>query len=181
MSVSNRYDTYYSSVFRELEELKREYPFVKIIFEPTVEPKPIRVQVTAVSSDIIRSTLATESDFLGPFSKALEVIIPFSYKTQGCEVYGGEWINLKDIEVKYQHFNGKRDDGKWLFCVGVPDSFETLENVILENIRTADKMLVAYQLLITGKTNTLELKAYNHGKRGIDEYRKSKAKERKKV
>lgn len=179
--MSNRYGTYYSSVFRELEELKSEYPFVKIVFEPTVEPKPIRAQVIAVSNDIIRSTLAKEADFLGPFSKALEVIIPFSYKTEGCEIYGGEWINIKDIEVKHQHFNGKRDDGKLLFCVGVPDSFETLDNVILENIRTADKMLVAYHLLITGKTKNLELKAYNHGKRGIDEYRKSKAKGRKKV
>jgi len=49
-----------------------------------------------------------------------------------------------------------------------------MENVILENIRTAEKMLMAYELYQTGETKSLELNAYSHGTKGINEYAKDK-------
>ena len=107
-------------------------------------------------------------------SKAKEIIVPFDYKKAGCKVYGGKWIDTKLVKEEYQHFNGKRKDGCYLFCVGVPESFLKMENVILENIRTAEKMLIAYELYQTGETRSLELNAYSHGTKGINEYAKDK-------
>ena len=75
-----------------------------------------------------------------------------------------------------QHFYDINSHGKYQFCVGVPESFIYMKNVILENVRTADKMLVAYELFQTGQTNKLELLAYSHGDKGQKEYKNERKK-----
>ncbi len=55
-------------------------------------------------------------------------------------------------------------------CVGVPASFPRMKNVLLENVRTADNMLVAYKNAMINDSDTIELKAYSHGDKGEEEF-----------
>lgn len=72
---------------------------------------------------------------------------------------------MKKIPFKDQHFNGK-ENGKFLFCVGVPQSFSILKNVVLENVRTAESMMIAYESYQRKITDKVELIAYSHGEEG---------------
>lgn len=139
-----------------------------------MKPHEIELRVIAADKKLIEMTCSDMNDFLNGYSKELHIIVPFDYKKNGCKVFGGKWIDIKSIELQHQHFNGKRTDGNYLFCTGVPDSFLEMKNVILENVRTADKMLTAYELYQKGLTNGLELLAYSHGEEGVDEYKKRK-------
>lgn len=167
---------YYASVFEDVKELKRYYPYVQMYFPPTVKPQLITLVVTAVGIDVINKAHALEKDYLGEYSKKLVLKIPFHYKAEGCEVYGGKWICEESIPQKHRHFNGKDHFGNYLLCVGVPESFKYMKNVILENVKTADRLLVAYEGFQTKSRNSIKLIEYSHGKRGIDEYKKEKNK-----
>lgn len=171
---------YVEDVFADIRQARETYPFIEAILLPTVDPAPIQLKVVAVNKSLFERTNAKCEDFVGLYSRVLEIIVPFDYKKAGCKVYGGKWIETKLIKEEYQHFNGKRKDGCYLFCVGVPESFPQMKNVILENIRTAEKMLIAYELYQTGETRSLELNSYSHGTKGINEYTKDKKKYKRK-
>ena len=163
---------YVENAIHDIQQAKKTYPFIEMTLLPTVDITPIRLKVVAVNNAFLEKTHSKREDYIGSFSRELEIIIPFDYKQTGCKVYGGKWITSKLVKEEYQHFNGKREDGCYLFCVGVPESFAQMENVILENIKTAEKMLVAYELYQIGETPILELNAYSHGMKGINEYTK---------
>lgn len=167
---------YYHEARENIRELQNVYPFTSFTFLPTVQVQPITIHVIAADNTLIQNTRAMRQDFLQKYSKELEIIVPFDYKEKGCKVYGGSWIDLDKIPPEYQHFHGKLPDGRLSFCVGVPESFRKMRNVILESTRTADRMLTAYELFQSGQTKTLELIAYAHGQEGIDEYRGKKKK-----
>lgn len=174
--MDQSWSEYYADVRQDIEGLKTVYPFVQVFLPPTTQPQLVQLTVVAVDNDVVHETFATKDDFLGEYSKRVFVTIPRDYKLKGCNIYGGKWINTKVIPSRFHHFNGQRQDGERLLCVGVPDSFKEMRNVLLENIKTADRMLTAYELFQTGKTNRLELIAYSHGEKGINEYRKQKKK-----
>ena len=167
---------YYDNVLNEINELKRYYPFTSYTIPPTLSPSPVQIRTVAADYKLIKKTRALEQDFLGEYSKELEIIVPYSYRISGCIVYGGQWINKNILLYNDQHFYDRNSHGKYQFCVGVPESFIYMKNVILENIRTADKMLVAYELFQTGQTNKLELLAYSHGDKGQKEYKNERKK-----
>lgn len=169
-------DDYYFNVRKDVQELQKLYPFACFIFLPLRIPKPIVVHVIAVDCTLIKKTCAYREDFIQDFSKELEIIVPFDYRVSGCDVYGGRWIDLEKIPMEDQHFYKKLEDGRFQFCVGVPESFSKMKNVVLENVRTADKMLTAYELFQKGLTRRVELIAYAHGQKGINEYRGKKKK-----
>ena len=170
------FQEYYNAVISDVRELKKQYPFTKIILLPTTSISQIELDITAVRAEIISQTGAIEADFLGKFSRQLHLIIPYDYRKNGCLVYGGKWIDLRNIPDRYQHFNEVRKDGSLLFCVGVPESFLQLKNVILECVKTADNMLTAYEKYQCGRSKSLELISYSHGEKGINEYKREKKK-----
>ena len=133
----------------------------------------------AAEKELIDQTGATENDFLGEYSRELWIRIPVKYKKDGCAVFGGKWINKEKIPQGQQHFYNNDPNKGYRFCVGVPDSFKTMSNVILENVRTADHILTAYADYISGRTKTIVLSQYSHGDKGINEYRRQKRKEKK--
>lgn len=163
------YKEYYNKAQEDIMELKQEYPFTKKLIIPSVIPEPIILSVVAANTRLIRECNAKEIDFKGEFSKELKVIIPYDYMRNGCKIYGASWIDLEKIPKKDHHFNGKEKD-KYLFCVGVPQSFIHLKNVLLENVRTAENMMVAYESYQRGITKKVELIAYSHGDEGKNEY-----------
>lgn len=165
---------YYSSVTADFRELKCRYPFSKLIILPTVDPYEAMIKVTAVEKSIIEELCATEEDFTDDFSKRIDLIIPPDYKEHGCRVYGGAWINLDNLPKKDVHCFSILPDGRWELCVGTPKSFSSLRNVILECVRTADNMLVAYERFQKGNTNELMMIAYSHGDEGKQEYEKDR-------
>ena len=134
---------YFEDAFTDIKRARKEYPYIETVLLPTADPSEIQLNVIAVNKSMLEQTKSKREDYVGPYSRELEIIVPFDYKKFGCKVYGGKWIDTNLVEKKYHHFNGKRNDGYYLFCVGVPESFSKLDNVILENISTAEKMLIA--------------------------------------
>ena len=165
---------YLKDVKRDFEQLKEKYPFSTIQITPTVEITPVVINVIAANRSLIDTMHAFPEDFQGNYSRQLRVIVPFDYQERGCHVFGGKWIDKNFINGKDMHFHEKMNDGSYRFCVGVPESFPRMQNVILENVRTAENMLIAYEQLQKGLTKTIKLKAYSHGEKGKDEYRRDR-------
>lgn len=167
------YNEYYKRAQEDIAELKQEYPFTRVVIIPSVKPKPIVLNVVAANIGLINECNAKEIDFKGEFSRELKIVMPYDYLRNGCKIYGASWLDLKKIPQEDYHFNGKELD-KYLFCVGVPQSFVHLKNVLLENVRTAENMLIAYENFQTGRTKKVELIAYSHGEEGTNEYIRNK-------
>ena len=165
---------YLADVKEDFNQLKKQYPFSTICIAPTVEITPVIIKTVAACQSLIDEILATREDFMGDYSRELVIVVPFEYKTKGCQVFGGEWINEAILADCDRHFHGKRADGKYNLCVGLPESFKNMENVILESVRTAENMLIAYEQVQKGITNNLKLIAYSHGEKGKDEYRRNR-------
>lgn len=170
---------YYKDVLSDFAEVKEEYPFCYLTIPPTVEPQRAEICVVAANCRLIAECYAVKEDFIGDYSKKLRLSIPADYKDKGCKVYGGAWIDSNKIPEAHRHFYPARGLYKsygYEFCVGVPDSFKTLKNVILENIRTAEHLLIAYENYLCGNTDSIVIEGYSHGDRGILEYGKNKEK-----
>lgn len=165
---------YLDQVKKDFAQLKEEYPFSTISIPPTLELTPVVINVIAANKELINTMLATPEDFMGACSRELRLIIPFDYRRSGCNVFGGKWIKKELINKKDYHFYEDTQDGSHRFCVGVPESFPQLENVILENVRTAENMLIAYEEVQKRLTKTINLKAYSHGGKGEDEYKRDR-------
>lgn len=170
------YRKYYEDVKKDFEELKTEFPYSRMYMPPTVEPKQIRLRVVAVHRDIILASRADEEDFLEEYSKELQILIPWDYKKQGCKVYGGAWLQEELIQEVDRHFYEKGKNGMREFCVGVNRSFQTLKNVILENVKTAENMLIAYEHVQRGITPRAKLIGYAHGDKGERDYERDRKK-----
>ena len=87
-------DNYYKDVEKDIEELRKEYPFTKIVAYPYAKPTKIELKVIAVNNRIIRECKAQADDFKGEFSKEIKVVVPFDYKNRGCDIYGGSWFDI---------------------------------------------------------------------------------------
>lgn len=166
------YSSYTDDVFSDYAELRKYYPFSEI-YVPKNLCEDIRIDVIAVNKNIISKLSASKNDFINTFSKKVTIIVPHNYKITGCKVYGGKWINENEIPSKDCHFL-KMSNGDCDFCLGVPESFRRYKNVILQNVKTVENMLTAYELLLNGTTDHLCLFAYSHGKKGELEYEKTK-------
>lgn len=172
-------EQYYEDVLSDFAEVKEEYPYCYLTIPPTVEPQKAEIYVVAANYRLITECHAVKEDFTRVYSKELWLSIPKDYKDNGCIVYGGAWIDLNRIPERYRHFYTTTDTDKnhgYELCVGVPNSFITLNNVILENIRTAEHLLVAYENYLCGNTDSIIIEGYSHGNRGIREYEKNKKK-----
>lgn len=170
------YRKYYRDVKQDFEILRQEYPYSTMYMPPTVDPQIIIIRVIAVHSNIISISKAQEEDFLGEYSRELQLVIPFDYKEIGCRVYGGAWIQERQINKADRHFYKKEANGMREFCVGVRASFKTLDNVILENVKTVENMLIAYELVQKGVTPRAKLIGYAHGEKGERDYENDKRK-----
>lgn len=168
------YNEYMKNVMADVQELKEYYPFTTYSIAPSQTPTPVEIKVVAANRELIECTCAEESDFLGEYSRQLNVVVPFDYKNSGCNVYGAKWVNLKKIPIEDQHFFSVETDGRKLLCVGVPESFPSMRNVILENVKTAESMLTAYERYQKSNDSELMLKAYSHGVKGWIEYDREK-------
>ncbi|MCD7804487.1 MAG: hypothetical protein LUH03_04935 [Oscillospiraceae bacterium] len=166
-----KWDRYYSDVKANYDEAKQYYPYMEIKKPPTMEPCLVRISVIAVDKEIINATFAKEEDFTGDFSKKIIIEVPLWYKVKGCIVYGAGWVDVGRLPKKDIHFHSldKTKDG-YQMCIGVPESFSRMENVILESIRTADAMLVAYEKVMRGIDKSLNLIAYAHGDAGREQF-----------
>lgn len=171
MEGSKDYQGYYDHVMHDIGELKKEYPFLDYHIYPTATPSEITIDVIAVHKAIIDLTCADREDFLGEYSRLINVIVPFDYRNKGCDVYGGSWIDPNRINEKDLHlYKQTKNEYGYKLCVGVPESFSGLDNVILENVRTAENILTAYDRFMKGKDKKVELLAYSHGSNGESEY-----------
>ena len=175
-SIYEHINLYYKSVQKDFKELKSVYPFSYLTILPTVEASTAIIKVIAVSKNIIDITGATKEDLVGNYSKELWIDVPIKYKEDGCNVFGGKWIDKKKIPQDQQHFYNLDPLKGYRLCVGVPESFRTMENVILEKVRTSDHILTAYADYMSGRAKMIILKQYSHGDRGVYEYRKEKRK-----
>lgn len=174
---------YYRSVHSDFKELIQYYPFSELRIPPTKKPSLAVILVVAANRGLIEKTCSIKSDFTTEFTKELYLKIPVDYKTSGCNVYGGKWIDSEKISQQDLHIytNDSIKIGDFVgykMCVGTPESFLDMRNVILENVRTADNMLVAYERIMRGDSIELNLIAYSHGDKGRKEYLRDRKKYR---
>ncbi len=135
----------------------------------------------AANKALVDAVKGVETDFLGDYSKELHLVVQVGYQKRGCYVYGAKWLDLTKLESQYVHLIHDKNDPLtkyygWKLCVGTPESFGMLRNVILENVKTADNMLVAYERIMRGETKKLDLIAYAHGEAGRKEFKKNQNK-----
>lgn len=164
---------YCHNVFSDLDEVLKIYPYTKIIVYPYAEPAELELRVIAVNANMIKEISGNIADFTSRYSKEIKVVIPFNYKLDGCRVYGGAWINDKLIKYEDKHYYSLCKDGTRELCIGIPNSFRNYSNPILESIKTAENLLLAYELYLEGLTKTVEINSFPHGIRGIKAYNKS--------
>ncbi len=170
---------YYRDVLLDFNEAKHQYPFINLTILPTIKPQLATIRVVAVNKHLIDMVGGIESDFLGDYSKELYFVVPIDYKEAGCNVYGAKWVDVSKLQNKDIHFFHK--DGRLIrtkygmqICVGTPESFSLMENVILENIRTAENMLIAYERVMSGASDKIEMIAYAHGETGRRQFLNNK-------
>lgn len=175
--VKSEYLEYESNVLKDIDEVKEVYPFSKIIRFPTNNFSMYGLSTIAVSKEIIDETNGKEGDFIRDYSRRLTIEIPFNYKNKGCNIFCENWAKSDKIPYSDRHFN--EIGNRTTMCVGVPNSFKDLDNVILENIKTADNILEQYAEYLQGSSKTIRLRAYSHGKKGEQEYEQEKYRKRK--
>ena len=178
--ISTDWNLYYDTVIADFRKLKETYPFSYLTILPTVKPELATIRVVAANRELIDMVGAVETDFKGEYSRELYLVVPLQYKQKGCEVYGAAWVDVKCFESKDIHFF--HDNGNLIrtrfglkMCVGTPESFPLMRNVILENVRTAENMLIAYERVMTGASDNLELIAYAHGANGRKQFQQNRA------
>lgn len=138
------------------------------------------IRVVAANKRLIDAINGVEKDFVCEYSRELYLVVPVTYRVSGCEVYGAKWVDVKKLNNKDVHFFHKQDElivteCGLKICVGTPESFLFMKNVILENVRTAENMLIAYERVMSGKANELELIAYAHGEAGRVQFKSNKS------
>lgn len=180
--IEHDWNLYFQNVLSDFKELKDFYPFSFLTILPTAVPTLAQVRVVAANKDLINLARAVETDFLGEFTRELHIVIPIDYRESGCKVYGAKWVDITKLEYKDIHFyqDSRLGDYGYELCVGTPESFPKIKNVILENIRTAEYMLIAYERIMTGSSNKLDLFAYAHGETGRKQYNKNSYRMRRK-
>lgn len=166
---------YYQKVFHDYTELKVLYPFSYLLIPPTVEPSLASIRVIAVSKEIVEAVNGHAEDFTSDYSKEVFIDIPLNYWNRGCDVYGCKWIDekrFKPRDVHLFHSGNKLIENRYGYrmCVGTPDSFKDMKNVLLEAVKTADNILVAYERVQSGFSDLVILNAYSHGEAGKEEY-----------
>ena len=159
--------------------MKAQYPFCYLTIPPTIKPSLAEIRVIAANKVLIEAVDGIEGDFLGDYSKELHLIIPVDYRDKGCIVYGAGWVKtdkLSNEDIHFFHDNGKliRTKHGLQICVGTPESFPLMKNVILEAVRTAENMLIAYERVMNGATEKLEMIAYAHGDKGRAQFQKNR-------
>lgn len=161
--------------------MKEKYPFSFLTILPTTQPSLATITVVAANIKLIRDTYSVKEDYLGEYSKELYIVVPIKYREGGCYVYGGRWVNLEKLHYDDIHFH--QDKGAYIhskhgycLCVGTPESFSLMDNVILENVKTAENMLIAYERVMRGFADRLVLNAYSHGNAGRLQFKSSRAK-----
>lgn len=160
---------YFYAVNRDINEALKYYPWINEIYIPTIIPTTKIYEAIVVNKKIIDLTRAEREDFTKDYSKKVYIIVPPKYPYQHCLIFGGRWIKEYKLQVKDIHFEELFDKIK-LFCVGVPKSVLNFSNIILDNLKTIENMLICYELYQKGKSNKLELLAYSHGIEGELEY-----------
>lgn len=177
MIEANEWSKYICDVKRDYNEAKRYYPYMEMSIFPTSKPSQIVVRAVAAEQDIITETCAQMEDFIGSYSKELYIEIPFTYRKDGCKIYGAKWLDKKLFQNKDLHFYEYEYDRNkgYRMCVGTPESFHLMKNVLLENIKTADAMLVAYERVQRGDSDKLNLIAYAHGNSGREQFQTNRS------
>lgn len=171
----------------DFSELRKEYPFSRMVY---VKADLICFEVwTYSSTDLAKFCLSFDEIKLVQNSRRAYLIAREDYVRSGALVYAfGGWDNLSRIEKKDQHFynpsipegieygpllNFIKNGGREV-CVCVPSDVPTMDNPLLENVKTLDHMLAAYDQVIRGKSDRVVLHAYSHGLKGIEEYEKDR-------
>lgn len=173
MEKSDEWEKYRRQVENDFCEALEVYPYMKMIIAPTAEPSPIAISVIAVTKKLIEQCMGHPEDFCEDYTKEIFVELPYQYREEGCTIYGAKWLDKRKFSNKDLHFYEleKSTQYGYRMCVGTPDSFRLMKNVLLECVRTADAMLVAYERVQSGDDTSLYLIAYAHGNQGREQFK----------
>ena len=98
------------------------------------------------------------------YEKALKTLVFVRIRRARNDAPNGPfYMGMKDSALVENKFGYK-------MCVGTPEAFSSMKNVLLEAVKTADNMLVAYERVQSGTSDRVILNAYSHGDIGRKEY-----------
>lgn len=117
-------------------------------------------------------------------SKRILLLVDNDYVRKGATPYALEgWSGLDMIDSSDRHFydtQKPREDcpplmefwerGAKEICPCVPMAVLEMENPLLENVRTVDHLLSAYEQFLKGNTSRVVLREYSHNEEGEREY-----------
>lgn len=171
------YNSYLSRVENDFFELKKIFPFVSEVIIPTTYSYRTKVyEIYLVNKTLITTLGITKQYCINNFEvRKIIVFVPFDYNKKGCHIVINKEIDITKIPNEHKHFNEYYADGYEL-CAGVPDSFEELDNVILENCRTAENYIIQIDSFINEEIEDIKLIEYSHGDEGKVEYGREKKK-----
>lgn len=179
-----------SKIKKDFRELKSYYPFSQMVF---VSSNEIHFEIYAINNKEVkllhlkRTKIENEK-----YSKRIYVVVSEDYLLVGPHIYSMErWNNLHLIPYeckhfydyeKYEYIEGKIVTTKpyylqgrgYLTCTSVSKANKTMKNPLLENVKSAEMMLRAYELFIRGINDKIVLRQYSHGDQGIKEYEKER-------
>lgn len=175
-----------SKIKRDFRELIQHYPFSQMIL---VDKKEIHFEVYAINKkEIDQLRIKKHKISNDKYSRRLYIIIRNNYRDSGPIIYSMEkWKSLNLIPYESKHFYDKKElkyengtfkidtpgfsAGKgYLTCTSVSIANKNMGNPLLENVKSAEMMLISYELFLRGINKTIVLRQYSHGDEGVEQY-----------
>lgn len=177
----NQYNEYLKNVSKDIARLKDYYPFIYEVIIPVNNSLINKVyEVYLIDKNMIDDLSLTENYIINKLNnRKVLLIIPTDYKNNGAKIILDKNLKIDRIPDKHVHINGYYRDG-YEFCAGVPQSMINLNNVLLENCRTAENYIVQVNSYLNNEANEINMIEYSHGDRGREEYDREKRRKRKK-
>ena len=156
---------------KDFTELRRKYPFTKVIQQNKYE---IHYEVFAINIELLKK-LDIDEDYLRDetYHKRIYLIVKNDYLTNGPIVYSLEdWPNLDKIPENNMHFYfNKLVNGRgYRTCSCVQIANRHMDNPLLENVKSTEMLLSAYELFLLGINDIVVLRQYSHGDKGVEEF-----------
>lgn len=171
-------EEYKNDVLKDYEELIKIYPLFSFFRPPLSYNHYYCLKGYLIDKKEI-DDLNITNEHLPEYDKKVYVVIPPNYKDVGCYVYDRFSFDVNIIPEEDRHmYDDDSIKGYSCLCVGVPNSFKQMKNVILEAIKTSSNIVKAYMSYINKLSDKIELLAYSHGDKGKKEYESNKEKYR---
>ena len=156
----------------KLDEVQKEYPYLKRIYFPFKCCFPIILEGYLVNKQDCELYKIKNNNEASLVSFYARIYIPENYKKFGISVYDlNKKIDTEFIIKNYYshaHFNSLDTPDGTLLCTHILEDILGRDNLILDIINSAHFLYLNYLNLLNG--NKFNMDEYSHGRKGYEEY-----------